>query len=264
MNTLVSLIRSKSPIRYIPGDARFPNVYRGNTAKAQSVLGYTPAVTIEEGLLRYVKAYLRRTRDFLDGRCKETCGEASPSLVANAQIEKLDGCYVHIEVDVLGQFAPLKPPEGDEPWSITNEVAPHFLHTAITHQSGSHIPRIRLHTSDSDHTFLGIFEDVFQPGPVTLSKLTAADIDSGAAVIVEWELEVNAEQSAVRLVVPGTDYFLMSPTTVGGRFSLVSKAASNVWPFRITPTCCPSPVPWPFARDDRKSHLVSSQPSTKA
>lgn len=89
-----------------------------------------------------------------------------------------------------------------------------------------------------------------------MSKLTAADVDSGAAVIVEWELEVNAEQSAVRLVVPGTDYFLMSPTTMGGRFSLVSKAARNVWPFRITPTCCPSPVPWPFARDDRKSHRV--------
>lgn len=256
MDTLVSLTRSKSPIRYIPGDARFPNVYRGNTEKAQRVLGYTPAVTIEEGLLRYVKAYLRRTRDFLNGRVEETCGEASPSLVVNAQIEKLDGCYVHIEVDVLGQFAALKPPGGDESaWSITSEVSLYFLHAAVTRQSG-HVPHIRLHTSDNDHTFLGLFKDDFRPGPVTLSKLTAAIVDSGAAVITEWELEVNAEQSAVRLVVPGTDYFLMSPTTVGGRFSLVSKAARDVWPFRITPTCCPSPAPWPFVLDDRKSGFI--------
>src|SRR5258708_2884877 len=92
------------------------------------------------------------------------------------------------------------------------------------------------------------------PGPVQLPGNIADDISGIDPVrIVECELEINSEDAtAVRLVLSGSDVYLMRPTIVRGDFTILPKKTKDEWPFRITPICCKAPGPWPFFRDDRE------------
>ena len=60
-STILYLTRSQSPLQTITGDTRFPNVYKGSTLKASTVLGFKAKVGVKKGLGKFVKAYMRRT-----------------------------------------------------------------------------------------------------------------------------------------------------------------------------------------------------------
>ena len=104
----------------------------------------------------------------------------------------------------------------------------------------------------NDDFWLGVTHA--DPGPIQLPRITSGNISrNDPTPVVKWELELKPDDyTAVRLVVPGTDLYLMSPTIVGGNFTIVSKKTKNEWPFRVTPICCDAPGPWPFFRDDRE------------
>lgn len=264
VDTVVRLTRSKSPLQYISGDARFPNVYKGSTTKARDVLGFSAKVDIDSGLLALVKVYLQRTHDFLTNRLATTCGKSASSLAVNAQLQKLNGCSVHVEVDVQGEFASVLPRviDGQRHWLATREISSPGLSTIplITSVSrdGSKT-LVRMHADAEGSPYLGVKRARRPPKKhpkvaptnrqVTLESASENGIAS-SGLIVDWELEVNPEQSAIRLVVPGTSTHLVGPTYLGGNFSIIP-IDSSVWPFRMTPLCCPAPAPWPFASEDR-------------
>ncbi len=309
VSTLVTLAQSKSPVQYIPGDDRFPNVYRGSTEKAEKLLGYKPSITVDEGLQRVVRAYLKLTEYYLANKIGSTCRAASPSIPENSDenLGKLDNCVVHVEVNIRGQFAGLVPPAKNarSEWTTSMDMPSLNLRTMISSHSnpkwnsdlhygldsatreerrrrsrsrkGSEKRLLRIKRLDDDEwVYLGLKKMVsseLRPGPLVLEGISEKDLlKMNTTVFVDWELEANAEQGTVRLLVPGTNLVLMAPTFVGRNFSLVEKEAGHedngkgpsrtnegelvevedVWPMKISPVCCPAPSPWPFFRDHRK------------
>ena len=253
LNSLVTLTRSKSPIRRIPRGGHVPSSQRGSIEKAWKTLGFRASIRIDAGLLELVKAYLRRTEAFLHQRIKGTCGDASPSVPINAHLEKLEECLVHTQVKVQGEFRPLMPPYDGEggTWSTTNamESPETIIYKPEGQSEESHRFRIR---ARHDDLWFGLIRA--DPGPVYLPNITSDDIfHMDPKPLVEWDFELQPhDRTAIRLVVPGTDLHLMPSTYAGGNFSLVSKEINNEWPFRISPICCKAPGPWPFFRDDRE------------
>ncbi|KAF8338856.1 uncharacterized protein EI90DRAFT_2908028 [Cantharellus anzutake] len=280
VSTLVKLARSKSPIQYIPGDDRFPSTYRGSAEKAQKILGYEPQVNVEEGLERFVRAFLQQTEHYLSAKLGSTCGKASPSIKESSDenLNKLDRCTVHVNVNIQGEFAALFPPKSGErdQWTTGTTMPPPTLHTDIFVRSGSQpvkdlrpLPEER----GKDHVQLG-----FKAGPVTLQRISEKELGKGVGVgvaFVDWELEANPEQGTVRLAVPGTNLFLMGPTFVGKNFTLAEKkeerggrgrgvegnnrGEEEVWPMKISPSCCPAPAPWPFFHDNPIDYTIEYQ-----
>ena len=128
ISILVYLTHSQSPIQIIGGDTRFPNVYKGSTVKANTVLGLKAKVAMREGLRKFVTAYRRRTSAFLEESIKSSCGprtgltatvnagEERPSMqvvsrfaVNSQQLDKLNGCSVHVVMNIDGELATLGP-----------------------------------------------------------------------------------------------------------------------------------------------------------
>lgn len=279
VSTLVTLAGSKSPIRYIPGDSRFPDVHRASIEKSERILGYGPRIDVANGLEKLVRTYLKQTEHFLAAKTSSTCGRASPSLEADSDdhMDKLNKCKVHVDINIRGEFVALVPPaegKGDV-WSTGTVMPPPYLETIISNShmggGGGRAKRlIRFVARNKEPVYLGAKKmSEPRPGPLLLENVRDEDIADleGAGVFVDWELEVNVEQGAVRLVVPGTNLVLIGPTFVGRNFSLVEMERKGeeslgkqrergkvreIWPMRISPICCPSPVPWPFFRDDRK------------
>ncbi|KAF8338858.1 uncharacterized protein EI90DRAFT_3117929 [Cantharellus anzutake] len=317
VSTLVKLARSKSPIQYIPGDNRFPNTYRGSAEKAQRILGYEPQVNVEEGLERFVRAFLQQTEHYLSAKIGSTCGKASPSIEESSDenLNKLDGCTVHVSVDIQREFAGLFPPKSGESdqWTTGTTMPPPTLHTDIIvrsdpqpvkdlrpppeergedhvrpyggadHHSKGERVLIRIKAWDNgEWVFLGTKkpESGFKAGSVTLQRISEKELGKGVGVGVgvafaDWELEANPEQGTVRLAVPGTNLFLKGPTFLGKNFTLAEKkdegggrgrgvevnnrGEEEVWPMKISPSCCPAPAPWPFFHDNPIDYTIEYQ-----
>ena len=67
VNELITIIESKlgktAKIRHMAVAAGDPPVTSADVTKAQNLIAFKPAVTIEEGIERYVKWYLKREED---------------------------------------------------------------------------------------------------------------------------------------------------------------------------------------------------------
>ncbi|KAF8309132.1 NAD(P)-binding protein [Clavulina sp. PMI_390] len=292
VDTIVSLTRSESPVRYITADDRYPNVYRGDTTKARSTLGFKALISVQEGLKLFVTARLRHMSLFLSRTIEETCPGSNPHSIdtkhqLNLNMSKLDGCLVHVDLDVQGEFVGLEPPDfqqNSDHWSIRPLHAPDQRDPWATSllvvstsqpilikdedQENSRM-LIRLRGSekevfaDGKPSYLGVWrnsdDDPINPGLITLGRIFDSDLTTTSTSrrpLVDWELHVNPDpgEGSVRLVLPGTNppLQLMNPTYIGGNFSLtrVDDELKHVWNIKLSPVCCPSPAPWPFSRDD--------------
>lgn len=247
LDMLVKLARSKSPIRYIPGDIGSPRKVEVSVEKAQTTLGFRAAVDVDVGLRKLVASHMRVWQDALGERLKNSCGSEAPSLVANTQLEKLHECVVHIDVDVQGEFSGLHPPDNNDKTSSWTTYPGEMSRLRTSIFSHGDETSIRIWGVDAPH-LLGVSN--VAEGLVALGDYSEADLQSGD--VVDWTLNVNVEDSTVRLTLADGSYQLMPPNYLGGNFSL-APLQKDVFPFRITPICCPSPAPWPFMYDDRES-----------
>ncbi|KAF8338835.1 uncharacterized protein EI90DRAFT_2908502 [Cantharellus anzutake] len=263
VDSLVALTRSKSPIRRIPRNDPALVPYKGGIEKARRTLEFYPLVNIDAGLSRLVKAYLTRTEGFLHKHIRGTCGDASPSIAINSDLEKLHDCHIHIEVNIQGEFQALTPPPRDngQGWSTDTGLPSQSMRI---YKSGQWTKERQIYSIRPlyDEWWLGVMRPDL--GPVELPKMTKEQIDSiFPQPVVDWKIEVNPDDHAtLRFVVPDTDLYLMSPTVVGGNFSIVSNQTRNEWPFRISPVCCEGPAPWPFLRDDPLDYSIEFQRSS--
>lgn len=247
VDMVVRLTRSKSPIQYIPGDDRFPNTYVGSTERAWEVLGFQAAVNVEEGVLRFIRAYLEKTERFLNKQIASHC--TNPNKVAPEDLIKLTNCQAHLTVDIQGELATVVDWDADNSWHASREMPIPTLRTFVKYHDGK--PIISFKSKDMDG-WLGFREDA-TAGPVELRRMWKSDIDVGA--MVDWEVRVNPKDyMTVKLVAAGTELQLVGPTSTSGKFALIDEWV-DVWPFRITPVCCSAPPPWPFFTDDGKPSL---------
>ncbi|EJT98904.1 hypothetical protein DACRYDRAFT_110241 [Dacryopinax primogenitus] len=245
VDKLLHLARSKSPIQRLRGDNRFPDEYVGSTVKAQQVLGFRAQVSIDEGLLRLVRLYLQRTQRFLSQKIGEQCFAHSPDLEINTHLEKLDDCMVHVTADVQNRLGVLTP--DNQRLEIRNAYPAAPFWSSIKQEDGKFM--IRLRDWHYPFMYLGLRPDTHEPG--TVHNGVADDGDSS----VWWEVEVDPAQAAIKLLLPGSGLQLTPPNMFNGNFSW-SAASSPIFPFRITPLCCPSPAPWPFAAEDPMDHSI--------
>ena len=65
---VISLTRSKSPIRTIPADAHFSNTLFADVQKAQRQLGFRASVNIEKGLGTTLRMYMQRFEQYFSHR----------------------------------------------------------------------------------------------------------------------------------------------------------------------------------------------------
>ncbi|KAF8307625.1 hypothetical protein DL93DRAFT_2171636 [Clavulina sp. PMI_390] len=308
VDTIVGLTRSESPVRYITADNRYPNVYRGDTTKARKTLGFKAIISVQEGLKLFVKARLRHMSSFLSRTIEETCPSANADSLSTKHeltlnISKLDGCSVHVDLDIQGEFVGLEPPDygtsdhwvatplhwpdQQDPWGASTLVVSISQSTSTTEEDPKDQRKspwlIRLRGSEhetrnyAEPSYLGIWENSddspILPGPIKLGKIlhsNLTDTSTGRRPLVDWELHVNPDpsESSIRLVLPGTNppLQLMSPTFVGGNFSLgsVDSKSANIWNVKLSPICCPSPAPWPFVRDDPIEWTIEYQRTSTA
>lgn len=257
IDKIVRYTRSKSPIQYIHGDDRFPNVYRGSTDKAWTKLGFRAAVSVEEGVLRLVKLYLQRTERVLQKKIDSECGLEAPNSQENADLHKLNNCQAHVDMDVQGELTILGSPDdvNDNRWHAGTTLPPYPVRTFVKYDADGK-PLLAVKEKDQDYFFGIRHSPTPKEGSVKVERIWRNDIAAGD--YVDWEMEVNAEEGTMKLILPGFPLQLKPPASPGGNFYLVPSEL-EIWPFRVTPICCPAPPPWPFFRDDPVSFQMEFQ-----
>ncbi|KAG8897277.1 hypothetical protein FRC00_004598, partial [Tulasnella sp. 408] len=257
IDKIVRYTRSKSPIQYIHGDDRFPNVYRGSTDKAWTKLGFRAAVSVEEGVLRLVKLYLQRTERVLQKKIDAECGASAQNLQDNADLHKLNNCQAHVDMDVQGELTILGSPDdvNDNRWHAGTTLPPYPVRTFVKYDANGR-PLLAVKEKDQDYFFGIRHSPTPREGTVKVERIWRNDIAAGD--YVDWEMEVNAEEGTMKLILPGFPLQLKPPASPGGNFYLVPSEL-EIWPFRVTPICCPAPPPWPFFRDDPVSFQMEFQ-----
>jgi len=249
MDNVISLTRSKSPIRTIPADARFSNTPLADVYKAQHQLGFRASVDIEEGLGMTLRMYMQRLEQYFSHRIAHTCGTPSPN-VFDKQLEKLDGCSAHIHINDQGQLKSLSVSPDTPHFRSDDGVFGTELYVNISSGPDARTRTIRI----SDHK-AGFYLGSKNPSnaPDSIVGITEDDLKSNKKVYVDWEIEANPETSAVRFILSGTEFQLAGPKSSEQRsLRLISKHDESSSPFRFSPMCCPTPGPYPFATDDRK------------
>lgn len=261
IDKVIRLTQSKSPIQYIPGDDRFPNVYRGSIEKISRDLTFEPKVTVEEGVLRLTRLHLQRTERSLSNEIETRCDDKTlrPN-VTSSDLTRLNGCSAHVTVNIQGEVAVLRPDHDHAMWIANGKMPPDGLHAYIKAGSQPESTVVSFQAGDKD-VFLGIKRPLPEGpgGPVDLVTIERHEI---ADSVVDWEVEIDNVEGTVRLLVVDTKMQLKPPANVGGRFSLAASGDGEgeqrpIYPFRISPICCSGATPWPWFQDDRKWFVIS-------
>jgi len=249
VDNVISLTRSKSPIRTIPADAHFSNTPLADVYKAQHQLGFRASVDIEKGLGMALRMYMQRFEQYFSRRIAHTCGTTSPN-VLDKQLEKLDGCSAHIYINDQGQLKSLSVFPDTPHFRSGDEVFGNKLNVNISSRPDARTRTIRINGHKS-----GFYLGSKSPSNAidSIVGITEGDLKSNQKVYVDWEIEANPETSAVRFILSGTEFQLAGPKSSEQRsLRLISKQDESSSPFRFSPMCCPTPGPYPFVTDDRK------------
>lgn len=249
VDDVISLTRSKSPIRAIPADAHFPGTPLADVQKALRQLGFRASVDIEKGLGMTLRMYMQRFEQYFSRRIAHTCGTPSPD-VFDKQLEKLDGCSARIHINDQGQLKSLSV-SGDTPHFRSDDgVFGTELYVNVSSKLNAATRTFRI----SGHK-VGFYLGSKNPSnaPDSIVGITEDELKSNEKPYVDWEIEADRETSAVRFILSGTEFQLAGPASSEQRsLRLISKHDKGSSPFRFSPMCCPTPGPYPFATDDRK------------
>ncbi len=261
VDTIIGLFDSKSPVQSLTGDDRFPNVYRGSTAKAAKILGFKAKIDIDEGILRLARAYLTKTERFLTKKIATRCDVPAP-----VDLQKLDQCSILFMGSIAGHLDAIKPDH--DYWTTTRTIQPSdpklqapLMYLAVrTTQSGVTKVIISQGKDGPRLTLPAGHGSSPQPGFVNLKAVKPAQLVEGD--VSEWDMTVDAETGTVRLILPRSNLHLAPPILDDDPFSLVPKNDDDPGLFRITPICCPTPGPWPFSKDNRECSISNLRRGT--
>jgi hypothetical protein len=168
--------------------------------------GFKAKVGVREGLRRFAEAYMQRTSAFLEERIRTSCGPRTRStitrnttatangdeslpdhivyppqfVVDNEQLDKLNGCTVHIVMDLDGELATLGPPPEHQGgiWTAMRDMPPFQFHT-MTSRSRRHDGRetLLIRITDHDHYHVGL-RNTSLVGPVTLERMAGYEVEN--------------------------------------------------------------------------------------
>ena len=190
--------------------------------------------------------------------------------INSRQLDKLNGCSVHVVTNIDGELATLGPnPESSS--TTMRDMPPFQFYTSTSRSPRSHDGRdVLIRIRDQDRYFVGLRDPSPVVGPVALERIANHDIENDnnedPRLTVDWEMHADAASSTIRLFLPGTNRQLF-PTFVGGNFTIAESnlgESERPGPVRITPLCCPSPAPWPFVADDRTCSFLSICPAPRS
>lgn len=240
------LTNSSSPLQTLPGDARFPDRYVGDTSRAAEVLGFRAEVGIDEGLHRLVTAYMTETKEYLVAK-RDSLGCDVRKHYSIDDLVDLMGCSGTLAADVDGQpfyafFEEGKEGRADH-WGWRDEDEPQPWDFEIE--------KLTVDTAR-----------------LRLTRMT----EDGKTIPFEVPVEglvLERHTHFVARIQPSTGYISLKVEATGapvkpwealpppGRRDLIdghSPEASLAPPrfrFRITPFCCAKQkAPWPFFRED--------------
>ena len=251
VDKVIGFAQSKSPTRKIPPDARFSSAPVVDVHKARQQLGFRSSLAVEKGLIMTLKMYLSHFDVLYTRRMEATCGTPSPTRSLDMQLDKLDGCTAHIHVNDQDRLASLSVSHTFPFLQVDDAVLGSGLYIkAHARPDAPHKRVIRIRDLEN-----GFYFGVKNPikGPASIERVTEGDLGRYPNIYVDWEIEANPDASSIRLVLSGTKLQLAGPKSSRRRaLRLISMYDLNSWPFRITPSCCPAPGPWPFLADDRE------------
>lgn len=253
VDKVISLTQSISPIRNIPRDTRFSNIPTADVQKVRRQLGFRASTNINKGLIVTLQTYLRHFEELFSRRIEAGCGTPPPTPSLNMQIDKLHGCMARIHINDQGLLSSLSAPGDDQPfWAVGDEILGAGLYVKASTRPSAGNKRVFQIRDIKDSLYLGVKNPA--NGPISIGRISESDLKSDPDIYADWEIEANPDTSVIRLILSGTQFQLAGPKPSDQRMlRLIPKNDKYSWPFRITPVCCPTPGPWPFTADDRKS-----------
>ncbi|KAJ7493303.1 hypothetical protein B0H11DRAFT_1858695 [Mycena galericulata] len=272
VDKVVFLTRSKSPIQTLQQDDRFPVHYVESPDTMTILPGYAPKIFVDDGLIRLVRLYLERSAAHLKRKAERECAQESPPpyALANADLLKLDGCTANLLMDIDStiwslafDFNPKRPEAPDDMgsevegfiWIISENIIPDPVKISIESREGRFFVQIYANRTYAAHR-LGVFSPSlpeFTKG-FMFDHVEPRKVGSNMAV-AEWEMIVNQRNGTFKLVLPDSGYQVSPPTIYDGWFSWVP-VEQDIYPFRLSPICCPAPPPWPFYEQDPIQHSI--------
>ena len=252
VDKVISPAQSKYPIRSIPPDARFSSAPVVDVHKTQKQLGSDPhSPTVEKGSIMTLKRYLSHFEVLYARRMEATCGTPLPTRSLDMQLDKLDGYTAHIHINDQDRLTSLLVSHTFPFLQVDDAVLGSGLYIkAHVRPDAPHKRVIRIRDLEN-----GFYFSVKNPikGSASIERVTEGDLGRYPNIYVDWEIEANPDTSSIRLVLSGAKLRLAGPKSSRRRaLRLISMYDSDSWPFRIAPSCCPAPGPWPFLADDRE------------
>ncbi|KAJ7623651.1 hypothetical protein FB45DRAFT_1089419 [Roridomyces roridus] len=254
-----------SPIQSLPRDLRFPVRYNSSL---ETLPGYVPKITLEDGLVRFVGSYLDRSADYLKAKVEKQCGSRpSPDLL------KLDGCTANLLIDISKEIwsvgfdrNPKQPHKPDDMgpgtqedygliWVVSARIIPDSVQVAVESRDDRSFLQMYTNRTYASHR-LGVYTPSL---PEFTTGFMFDHIDpekvGSDTVVTEWEMIVNESKGTFKLALPDSGYQVSPPSIHEGWFSWIS-VQDDVYPFRLSPICCPAPPPWPFYEQDPIQHSI--------
>ncbi|KAK7031516.1 glycosyltransferase family 47 protein [Favolaschia claudopus] len=272
VDKILVLTRSKSPVESLPQDPRFSSHYA--TSSVVSLPGYTPKISLDAGLFRLVNLYLKRSASYLKKRLDDECvSQDQPHILLGKDIRKLDGCVANLLIDIDGQtwslsfdrnpkhleapddMGPGTPEDYGPIWVISERIIPDPVKLSIQSRNGKLFLRISAIRTYAGHV-LGVYSSShpeFTRG-FMFDHIELEHVGHDVA-LVDWEMIVNERDGTFKLVFPDSGFQVSSPTRFDGWFTWVP-VEEDIYPFRLSPTCCPAPPPWPFYEQDPIQHSI--------
>ncbi|KZO90886.1 glycosyltransferase family 47 protein [Calocera viscosa TUFC12733] len=198
---LLCLTKSHSPVQQLRPNGCYPPSYMGSTQKAADDLGFRAQVGLKEGLLQTVEAYMQRNLRALEGKIFSDCLDP-PHLEVNTELEKLDDCQVHLDIDVSGRLAALRPQAGR--LVVSDDLPPAPLRARVKQDGGRWL--VLLNDWHKPGKLFGPASELVRGVRTIPNNLASADAEGGW-----WELELSPSLSSLKLLLPGTSIQLTPP-----------------------------------------------------
>ncbi|KAG9010852.1 hypothetical protein FRB90_007583 [Tulasnella sp. 427] len=198
--SIVTQALSHQVIQIVGGQQHFDLVHIDDAVDA--FLLAVHKLSEQEGVLRLVRMYLQRTERMLGKKINSECGAAAPSIREATELHKLNECEAHVSMDVQGELTILGSPDSttDNRWHAETKLPPWPVRTFITHNANGD-DQLVIREKDQEYYFGIRHNPPPKEGPVRVERIFRKDYEAGD--YLEWEMDVNAEEGTMKLILPG-------------------------------------------------------------
>lgn len=276
---IVKLVRAetgtKSPIRDIGRQGKhWRDAPEYSNAVAKDKLSWEPSIAPPLGLAMVFRRAAEASRDYTFGFISDHCAHSElPGLNQmthvteedrrNHDLWKLQNCTANIGFNNRGFIHHLKCEDGKHCVANATKVDGYNWNATVWYievppsdsRKGSGRTKVQFR-EEQGMGYIGIPKDKLAgDGPVTFELFSFKNPEEAAKFHYDFELEVAADSSELKLFLPGREKQLDARVNADGQtfFQLAPAAAVPEYDVRLNVLCCPREGDWPLFLDDAES-----------